>query len=401
MSMTPHPGRRLAAFAVGALLVAGTAVAIAVPTSRKASVVPATATAAVGTVGRSAPGGQVVGAAASPMVDGATAAPPTVGGAAAPPTADAPAGKAGAAAAPPTAGMPAGQAGTTGRAVGRAPASGQSVASVGPLADVPAPADTVVRNGSVDVEVAKGHFADAFSAAADVARQVGGFVVATQMSTDVRPVPLGAPTPATPDLAPAPVPGPGGGVAIAPFPIVRSDIPSGTLVLRVPGSRFDDARRSLEHLGTVRAEQLSGQDAGGQLADLGARLVDLHAAQDGLRALAAKASSTGDLLQIQSQLNTVQQQIDGINAQLDRLHNAVALATIDVRVTEPVPVLAAAHPRSVLQLRLAQAGRGVESVVGGTIVAAAYAIPLAVLVLLGVAVLSAARRRRTARVPAV
>ncbi|GAC1321566.1 MAG: hypothetical protein NVSMB12_21790 [Acidimicrobiales bacterium] len=358
--MTPHPGRRLAAFAVGALLVAGTAVAIAVPTTRKASVAPATAAAAVGTVGRSGPGVQV-----------------------------------GAAAAPPTAGAMGGQAGTTGRAVG------QSVPSVSPLADVAAPADTVVRNGSVDVEVAKGHFADAFSAAADVARQVGGFVVATQMSTEVRPVPLGAPTPATPDLAPTPVPGPGGGVSITPFPIVRPDIPSGTLVLRVPGSRFDDARRSLEHLGTVRAEQLSGQDAGGQLADLGARLVDLRAAQDGLRALAAKASSTADLLQIQSQLNTVQQQIDGINAQLDRLHNAVALATIDVRVTEPIPVLAASHPRSVLQLRLAQAGRGVESVVGGTIVAAAYAVPLGVLVLLGVAALNAARRRRTARVPAV
>ncbi|GAC1541860.1 MAG: hypothetical protein NVS3B12_29610 [Acidimicrobiales bacterium] len=288
----------------------------------------------------------------------------------------------------------------------------------------PVAEDTIARSGEVDVEVPKGRFAAAFSAAADVARQFGGFVVSTQLwsgqlwsgqlwsgqaSSGIPPIGIredpasgvrgGAPAPA---IAPAPGVGPyPGPPSPYPGPPVRwppasypvpPEVPSGTLVVRIPGSRFDDARRSFEGLGHLRAEQLSGQDAGAQIADSDARLVDLHASQDALRTMAAKATSTTELLQIQSQLSNVSSQIAGLTAQLDRLRSEVALASITVRVSEPLPPVVAPRGRTVLDVRMAQAGRASESVVGGTIVVLAYVAPLALLVA-GLISLVARRRR--------
>ncbi|GAC1375486.1 MAG: hypothetical protein NVSMB4_03740 [Acidimicrobiales bacterium] len=280
----------------------------------------------------------------------------------------------------------------------------------------PVAEDTIARSGEVDVEVPKGRFADAFSAAADVARQFGGFVVITQVSSGTPPIAIredaasgvrsGGPAPAiapAPGIGPYPgPPSPYPGPPVSwppvsyPVPPEPGSVPSGTLVVRVPGSRFDDARRSFERLGHLRSEQLSGQDAGGQIVDSGARLADLHASQDALRAMAAKATSTTELLQIQSQLSNVSSQIAGLTAQLDRLHNAVALASITVRVSEPLPPVAAPRDRTVLDVRMAQAGRAVESVVGGTIVVLAYAAPLALLALLVAGLVTLVARRRRA-----
>jgi len=254
-----------------------------------------------------------------------------------------------------------------------------------------APADTVVRTASLDVQVAKGGFSRAFSAAASVARDHGGFVVSAVMGQQVGPLPADVggvgPTDTT-------VPGAGGTPSGTPAATGGESAPmDGTLELRVPGARFDDARRQLEGLGDLRGEQLSGQDAGGELADLGARITDLRAEQDGLRALAARTTSTTDLLQIQSQLAAVQQQLDGLLAQQANLADQVALASITIELSEPAPAPPA--PQSVIDARLAQAGRGVEAVAGGTLVVLAYAAPVAVLagiVALGVA---GARRRRT------
>jgi len=277
-------------------------------------------------------------------------------------------------------------------------------ASVGPAAAAApvVPADTVVRTGSLDIEVGKGDFTSAFSAAATVARDEGGFVVTAEMGPAGQPGPIATVPAGIPDgitsvgptegtsqgdgtTTPTSIPGPtsiSGGAAPT----------SGTLELRIPSSKFDDARLRLEALGSLRAEQLSGQDAGGQLSDLSARLADLGAEQDGLRAMAAKASSSDTILQIETQLAAVQQQIDGLTAEQATLQDQVALASLTVSIEEPAAL--APPSRSILSTRVAQAGHGVEAVLGGIIVVAAYAGPIAVL--LGLAGLGWAgwRRRR-------
>ncbi len=350
--------------AVVAVVVAGAGVAVLVPTGRTLAQPPPDARAALSTPGSARSAGVIAGA--------ATAAPSE--------------------AAAPTA------AAASGPSIGPNPNSGPGLGG----GAAPA-ADTVVRTGALDVAVAKGGFGRAFSAAASIARDDGGFVVSAvtgdqggPLPVDVGPVgppsnsvgPVGPPATAVPSAgtgiaAPTTTPATDGGAPTA-----------GTLEIRVPGTRFDDARRQLEALGSLRGEQLSGQDAGGQLADLSARIADLHAEQDGLRALAARATSTGDLLQIQAQLATVQQQLDGLQAQQANLANQVALASITISLSEPPP--AAPAPPSVIDARLAQAGRGVEAVAGGTLVVLAYGGPLAVLGGLVALGLAGTRRRRAA-----
>ena len=164
--------------------------------------------------------------------------------------------------------------------------------------------------------------------------------------------------------------------------------------MRVPGARFDEARRRLEALGSLQGEQLSGQDAGGQLSDLGARIADLRAEQDGLRAMAARATSTGDLLQIEAQLGAVHAQLDGLLAQQAELGNQVALAAITLTMAEPPPVAPA--PRSLLGARAQQAGHALEAIAGGALVALAYLGPFALLAALVALLIAGSRRRRAA-----
>jgi hypothetical protein len=169
----------------------------------------------------------------------------------------------------------------------------------------------------------------------------------------------------------------------------------------VPSAKFDDARRQLEALGSLRGENLSGQDAGGQLADLTAQLADLHAEQAGLRTMAQHATRTSDLLAIEAQLATVQQQIDGLTAQQAQLQNQVSLASITVTMEEATPIPSVPPARSVLSARMAQAGHGIEAMTGGIVVVLAYSAPLVILAGLGALVVLGVRRRRADPVPTV
>jgi hypothetical protein len=263
-----------------------------------------------------------------------------------------------------------------------AAASVPAIGATAPTTIPPAP-DTVVRTGTLDVQVARGGFSKAFSQAASIARAEGGFVVQADMGPgQTVGIPDGVESVGpsnTPDI-PAPV---------------TSTPTSGTLVLRIPSANFDDARRQLEGLGTLQGEQLSGQDAGGQLSDLAAQIADLQAEQAGLRQMAERAYTTTDQLNIQNQLAAVQQQLDGLTAQQATLQNQVALSTITLSLTEPPP-LAPPTPKtpSVFATRWAQAGRGVEAMAGGILVVAAYSAPVvALLALLGVTAWGIRRRQ--------
>ena len=253
---------------------------------------------------------------------------------------------------------------TDGAAVGETRAAGAAPAFT-PPAPAPAPVpggDNVVRRGSLDLEVRRGSFSNAFRAASEVASAHGGFVAGSNSSShDER-------------------------------------LSSGSLTLRVPGDKFDAARRALSALGSVRGEQLSGSDVGAQLVDLGARLGSARVQEDALRALMGRANTVGETLQVQEQLGRVRQEIEQLTAEQKRVQDAVAMATIDVRLAEPGVTTAPPSERSGLARSFERAGDGAVAVVGGTIVVLGYLLPLLVLALLGwIAVrLTTARRPRSA-----
>jgi len=166
---------------------------------------------------------------------------------------------------------------------------------------------------------------------------------------------------------------------------------SGDLTLRVPSDRFDAVHRRLAELGTVEQEQLRGDDVTAQLVDFDARLKSLQAEEEALRTLVGRATTVGEVLQVQSQLFDVRQQVERLQAQRDQLDQQATLASIHVTVHEPGIAFQPPRPTTGLARALARALAGATAVVGGSIVMVGWLTPVAVA---GLVVFAAVRLRR-------
>ena len=118
----------------------------------------------------------------------------------------------------------------------------------------------------------EGTFADRFQDAIQVAGRHGGFVASSQST--------------------------------------RSAHPTGTIVLRVPSDQFEAALGELKGLGSVSAEEVSGQDVTSQYVDLQARLRNWEAQETVLLDLMTKSASIDDSIKVQRSLQDVQLQIE-------------------------------------------------------------------------------------------
>jgi hypothetical protein len=232
------------------------------------------------------------------------------------------------------------------------PTGSQTVAPTGPK---------IVRNATLSVQLGKGRFTAAFDRVASIAAANGGYVTDSSTAT-------------TSD---------------------KSKARSGTLTVRVPADRFDAMRQALGQLGTVEQETLRGEDVSGQLVDYDARIRSLSAQEDALNGLLAKATSVGDVLQVQNSLFSVRQQIEQLQAQRTDLDQQASLATIQVTLYEPGAELVPTpepKPATGLGHSLVRARDGAVAVLGGMVVVLGWLAPLAALGLLGWAGLRLRRR---------
>ena len=223
--------------------------------------------------------------------------------------------------------------------------------------------DKVIRTGELRLELKKNGFRAAFDRATALAGELGGFVANSNTER------------------------------------VGDRLAAGSLTLRVPGTRFDEARRRLNQLGTVEHESIRGQDVSGELVDLEARLRSLRAQEDVLRALLGRAKTVGEVIQVEQQLGGVRQQIEQMAAQEKHLNDQVAMATLQVSMFEKgAPVTPPEDEKPILQRSFDRAIDGALAVIGGTVVVIGYAIPLGVLALIGWALYRLVTRRRAAAV---
>ena len=166
--------------------------------------------------------------------------------------------------------------------------------------------------------------------------------------------------------------------------ISSSDTTSGWLQLRVPAEKFDLALRDLRSVGKVTSESISGQDVTSQFVDLNARLRTWRAQEAVLLRLMSQATTIGDTLRIQDQLQPVQFKIEQIQGQLRVLNNQTALATIRVGIREgapPVPPRTTPLPSLARAWNLAMAG--FLGVVYSVVIGLGYLIPLSLIVAVG------------------
>jgi hypothetical protein len=227
----------------------------------------------------------------------------------------------------------------------------------------------VVKTASIDVEVADGGFDAAFSKVPTIAAGNGGFVASSSSTSS-----------GGDDEAQA----------------------AGTVVVRVPSANFDATRQQLIGLGTLRSQQLRGDDVSGQLTDLDARLKNLRSQEEAIRLLMTKAGTIGETIEVQRQLSTVREEIERLAGEQARLTDAVSYSTLTVSLAEPGVVVERPTDPSSVRQAVTKAWDGAQSVVAAAIVVLGYLVPLALLVGLGLLALRPfLPSRRHASEPAV
>lgn len=108
----------------------------------------------------------------------------------------------------------------------------------------------------------------------------------------------------------------------------------GSVTLQIPEASFADVLSEVQTFGTVTSLSSKGTDVTGQYVDLQSRITALQASRDQYLTIMSKASSIGDILSVQNQLDTIQSQIEQLQGQLAVLDNQTTYGTLAVSITE-------------------------------------------------------------------
>jgi hypothetical protein len=216
----------------------------------------------------------------------------------------------------------------------------------------------IIRDGRIDVVVPNGEFDQNVTAVSRIAGNNGGIVLSSS-TVDGR---------------------------------------TGTFTLRIPAKRFDLAMEQLRALGTVKLDQVTGEDVTAESIDLQARLKILTERRELLRDLQADATSSSEILRFAGLIDNVQFEIEKMQGNLNFIKDQVAEATVKVGLREQDAPDSEETPSSdidkpSLSQAFDYATQGFLRVLGAVVVGLGYLIPLGVLALLGWLVFRALRRR--------
>jgi hypothetical protein len=217
--------------------------------------------------------------------------------------------------------------------------------AVSELPGLPSIGEAVVKEAEISVEVRRGTFLQAFDDASLVAAGYGGHVESSSMA--------------------------------------GARARSGSLIVRVPSDRFDEAMSDFRALGTVTGESISGRVVTQEFVDLEARLRTWESQEAVLLDLMEQATSIEATLRIQRELQDVQFRIEQIEGQLRVLEDRTALATIRLSMVETGAPVVSEQPPSDTRPSLAEAWEkamdGFLGVAYATVVGLGYLVPISAL----------------------
>ena len=167
----------------------------------------------------------------------------------------------------------------------------------------PAPVDSakVIKNGTLEVRVAKGAVTESMNRLTALATGFGGYVSETRTTAN--------------DAA--------GSQA------------SATISLRVPAGAFEQLLAEASKLGEVRSTSTSGQDVTAQFTDIDAQLQALNQTRDQFLLVLGEAKNVGDILAVQDRITQVQTQIDQLEGQKRLLTDQTSFGTLSITLLEP------------------------------------------------------------------
>ena len=172
---------------------------------------------------------------------------------------------------------------------------------------------------------------------------------------------------------------------------------SGSFTLRIPAASFDKAMFQLAQLGTVDSSASQGQDVTAQYVDLKAHMKIYLSRRRVLFGLMQQATTIGQTLTLQNQLDDVQLKIDQLTGQINYINKQVAESTIKVDLHEAGAAVEES-PDAIDNPSLGRAWdravQGFLNVLAAVVIGLGYLIPLLVVIALGYAIWRGLQRRR-------
>ncbi len=178
----------------------------------------------------------------------------------------------------------------------------------------------IEQTGSLSITVGKGDLGRSMAALDSIADGAGGFVANSQSQSGT----------------------------------ATGGTPTGTITVQVPVGSFATVLGQAQKLGTTTSLTTKATDVTGQYVDLQSRITALQDSRQQYLTIMAKATTVGDVLAVQAQLDTIQSQIEQLQGQLQVLSSETAYSSLTTTFTErgaPVPV----HPNPVPVSGLVQA----------------------------------------------
>lgn len=179
--------------------------------------------------------------------------------------------------------------------------------------------------------------------------------------------------------------------------VVRSESGRGfgSITVRVPADRYDEAVRRFGAMGHVTGSSQSGTDRTAEYVDREARLRNLRAQEATLQDIMGQARTVPDTIAVQQQLAAVQEQVEQLVSQQQLLDGETTFATISASFTPTgaPPVRTSGEGGSALGRAWSDAVAALVAVLGGMIVVAGAVLPFALLAGLGTLGWRALRRR--------
>jgi hypothetical protein len=133
------------------------------------------------------------------------------------------------------------------------------------------------------------------------------------------------------------------------------DATVGTLTIRVPAARFEEARAEIRKLGLrVESEKIDAQDVSRQYVDQDASLRNLRAEEAGYLAIMKQATTVKDMLAVTEQLSEVRGQIERQQAEFNALSRQIETVALTISLrTEAEEKVLGLNWRPGYQLKLA------------------------------------------------
>ena len=172
--------------------------------------------------------------------------------------------------------------------------------------------------------------------------------------------------------------------------------PSAQLVVRIPSEKLTTTLDEIKKLGKVESVAIDANDVTAQSRDLESRITALRASVDRLIGLLAGATTTKDLIDIETALSTRQAELESLESQRRSLVDQVDLSTISIAFGS-VTSAPVEQPSDFLS-GITAGWQTLVAFVGGVLVAFGFLLPwLIVLAVIGTVVLLIARRRTRRR----